>query len=104
MLIGESGAGKSSVLTRFTKNSFTSSTVSTIAVDFQIKQATIADKQVAIQIWDTAGQEKYFTITTSYYRQADGIVLVYDKTDGQALTKVEKWYPRFPCRLSVATS
>jgi small GTP-binding protein len=91
ILIGESGAGKSSILERFTRNTFSDVTQSTIAVDFQIKYAQIKSKRVAVQVWDTAGQEKYFTITTGYYRQADAVLLVCDLTSTESYNRLDKW-------------
>mmetsp|Transcript_68143 Transcript_68143/g.189022 ORF Transcript_68143/g.189022 Transcript_68143/m.189022 type:complete len:189 (+) Transcript_68143:295-861(+) len=79
LLIGDSAVGKSSILLRYADDSFSSSFITTIGIDFKIKSIQLDDdKKVKLQIWDTAGQERFKTITTAYYRGAMGILLVYD--------------------------
>ena len=65
--------------------------VSSIGVDFKSKDIIVNDKKVKLQIWDTAGHERFRTITTSYYRGAHGIVTVFDLTDKETFEHVEKW-------------
>uniref|UniRef100_A0A5B7B6C1 Ras-related protein RABC2a n=1 Tax=Davidia involucrata TaxID=16924 RepID=A0A5B7B6C1_DAVIN len=79
LLIGDSGVGKSSLLVSFISNSV-DDLAPTIGVDFKIKLLTVGGKRLKLTIWDTAGQEKFRTLTTSYYRGAQGIILVYDVT------------------------
>merc|ERR1712165_23648 len=64
---------------------------STIGIDFKIKTIDINGKRVKLQIWDTAGQERFHTITTSYYRGANGIMLVYDITNPKSFDNINKW-------------
>ncbi|GAU27213.1 hypothetical protein TSUD_108040, partial [Trifolium subterraneum] len=64
LLIGDSGVGKSSLLLRFSDNSFKTSFISTIGIDFKVRNIELDGKQIKLQIWDTAGQEKFRTITT----------------------------------------
>eukprot|EP00795_Rhopilema_esculentum_P005957 gene5957-11310_t len=97
LLVGDSGVGKSSLLIRFADDVFCDSYISTIGVDFKIKTVLLDDKVVKLQIWDSAGQERFKTLTTTYYRGAHGIIVVYDVTDrnsfincGQWLTEIEK--------------
>ena len=80
LMIGDSGVGKSSLLLRFSDDKYRESDSSTIGVDFKVKQVELDGKQVKLQMWDTAGQEKYRTITSSYYRNAQGIIVAYDVT------------------------
>ncbi|KAI7998452.1 Ras-related protein RABC2a [Camellia lanceoleosa] len=87
LLIGDSGVGKSSLLVSFISNSV-EDLAPTIGVDFKIKQLTVGGKRLKLTIWDTAGQEKFRTLTSSYYRGAQGIVLVYDVTRRETFTNL----------------
>lgn len=79
VLIGDSGVGKSNLLSRFTRNEFNLESKSTIGVEFATKSIKTPDgKVIKAQIWDTAGQERYRAITSAYYRGAVGALLVYD--------------------------
>jgi len=80
LLVGDSGVGKSSILLRFTSDIF-DDRPQTVGVDFKTKFMTLKDKGLKVTIWDTAGQEKFRTLTASYYRSAHGIILVYDVTN-----------------------
>ena len=91
LLIGDSGVGKSCLLLRFADDSWTDSHISTIGVDFKIKTLDVDGKVVKLQIWDTAGQERFRTITSSYYRGAQGIILVFDCTDAESFSNVKQW-------------
>eukprot|EP01118_Nematostelium_gracile_P015322 TRINITY_DN6118_c0_g1_i2.p1 TRINITY_DN6118_c0_g1~~TRINITY_DN6118_c0_g1_i2.p1 ORF type:complete len:206 (+),score=42.55 TRINITY_DN6118_c0_g1_i2:76-693(+) len=91
LLIGDSGVGKSCLLTRFADGTFAESYVNTVGVDFKIRTVTLEGKTVKLQIWDTAGQERFRTITSSYYRGAHGIVVVYDVTDQISFKNVKQW-------------
>jgi Ras-related protein Rab-1A len=91
LLIGDSGVGKSSILTCFVDNVFNRSHISTIGVDFKITTITLDDKIIKLQIWDTAGQERFRNITTSYYRGAQGIIVVYDITSRESYDNVKMW-------------
>lgn len=91
LLIGDSGVGKSCLLLRYSDDSFTSSFITTIGIDFKIKSIMCGESKVKLQIWDTAGQERFRTITTAYYRGAMGILLVYDVSDETSFTNVRNW-------------
>jgi Ras-related protein Rab-8A len=91
LLIGDSGVGKSCLLLRYSDDSFTSSFIATIGIDFKIKSILIDDSKVKLQIWDTAGQERFRTITTAYYRGAMGVLLVYDVSDEKSFSNVANW-------------
>jgi Ras-related protein Rab-1A len=91
LLLGDAGVGKSSIILRYTKNEFNAKMVSSIGVDFKTKDIIVNDKRVKLQIWDTAGHERFRTITTSYYRGAHGIVTVFDLTDRESFEHIEKW-------------
>ena len=90
-MIGNSGVGKSCLLIRFTDDTFSDSYVTTIGVDFKIKTLEIESKSCKLQIWDTAGQERFRNIISSYYRGAQGIMLVYDITDLESFQNLNSW-------------
>lgn len=91
LMIGDSGVGKTCLLLRYANDSFSPTFITTIGIDFKIKNIEIDDKRVKLQIWDTAGQERFRTITTSYFRGAQGIVLVYDVTDRRSFESIRNW-------------
>ncbi len=90
-MIGDSGVGKTCLLLRYANDSFSPTFITTIGIDFKIKNIEIDSKRVKLQIWDTAGQERFRTITTSYFRGAQGIVLVYDVTDRRSFESIRNW-------------
>jgi Ras-related protein Rab-11A len=91
VLIGDSGVGKSNLLSRFTRNEFNLESKSTIGVEFATRSLTIDNKVIKAQIWDTAGQERYRAITSAYYRGAVGALLVYDVTRHVTFENIERW-------------
>ncbi|KAK3431304.1 ras-related protein RABA1f [Eucalyptus grandis] len=91
VLIGDSGVGKSNLLSRFSRNEFSMESKSTIGVEFGTRCIRVDDKVVKAQIWDTAGQERYRAITSAYYRGAVGALLVYDITRHVTFENVERW-------------
>ncbi|KAG1858415.1 Rab1b in complex with the Gef domain of DrraSIDM FROM legionella [Suillus subalutaceus] len=88
LLIGDSGVGKSCLLLRFADDTYTESYISTIGVDFKIRTIELEGKTVKLQI---VSQERFRTITSSYYRGAHGIIVVYDVTDNDTFTNVKQW-------------
>jgi len=91
LLLGDSGVGKSCIILRYIDNTFTQNLMNSIGVDFKLKTMSIDGKNVKLQIWDTAGQERFRTITTSYYKGAQGIVIVYDVTESESFEHVKNW-------------
>ena len=91
LIIGESGVGKTCLLLRFTEDSFTTTFLTTIGIDFKIKIINLEDKLIKLQIWDTAGQERFRTITKTYYKGAHGIILTYDVTDQDSFKNIRNW-------------
>ncbi|KAK8385588.1 hypothetical protein O3P69_016393 [Scylla paramamosain] len=91
LIIGESGVGKSSLLLRFTDDTFDIEQSATIGVDFKVKTITVDGNTVKLAIWDTAGQERFRTLTPSYYRGAQGVILVYDVTKRNTFAKLDMW-------------
>jgi Ras-related protein Rab-11A len=91
VLIGDSGVGKSNLLSRFTRNEFNLDSKSTIGVEFATRSIQVDTKTIKAQIWDTAGQERYRAITSAYYRGAVGALLVYDISKHQTYDNVTRW-------------
>ena len=91
VLIGDSGVGKTNILSRYISNEFSYSTKSTVGVEFGSKIIKRDDKLIKIQIWDTAGQERYKSITSAYYKGAKGAFVVYDITRKDTFVNVDKW-------------
>eukprot|EP01121_Diplochlamys_sp_Union-15-3_P012534 TRINITY_DN3768_c0_g1_i1.p1 TRINITY_DN3768_c0_g1~~TRINITY_DN3768_c0_g1_i1.p1 ORF type:complete len:203 (+),score=31.93 TRINITY_DN3768_c0_g1_i1:80-688(+) len=91
LLVGESGVGKTCLLTRYADDKFDSVYLSTIGVDFRFRMIDMDGTKLKLQIWDTAGQERFRNITNSYYRGAHGVFLVYDVTDQRSFDKLPYW-------------
>ncbi|XP_042331365.1 ras-related protein Rab-18-B-like [Sceloporus undulatus] len=91
LLIGDSSVGKSSLLLRFTEDQFEPYLNPTIGVDFKVKKMVVGDLPLQLAIWDTAGQERFRTLTPSYYRGAQGVILVYDVTNRETFVGLESW-------------
>ncbi|KAE9446821.1 hypothetical protein C3L33_21277, partial [Rhododendron williamsianum] len=91
VLIGDSGVGKSNLLSRFTRNEFCLESKSTIGVEFATRTLQVEGRTVKAQIWDTAGQERYRAITSAYYRGALGALLVYDVTKPTTFENISRW-------------
>ncbi|XP_078397151.1 ras-related protein Rab-12 [Cetorhinus maximus] len=91
IIIGSRGVGKTSLMERFTDDTFSEACKSTVGVDFKIKTVELRGKKIRLQIWDTAGQERFNSITSAYYRSAKGIILVYDITKKETFEDVPKW-------------
>ncbi|XP_030637253.1 ras-related protein Rab-25b [Chanos chanos] len=91
VLIGESGVGKSNLLSRFTKNEFNHDSRTTIGVEFSTRTVQLRGLTIKAQIWDTAGLERYRAITSAYYRGAVGALLVYDISKHLTYESAERW-------------
>mmetsp|Transcript_135331 Transcript_135331/g.263606 ORF Transcript_135331/g.263606 Transcript_135331/m.263606 type:complete len:213 (+) Transcript_135331:60-698(+) len=91
IIIGDTGVGKSCLLLQFTDKRFRSDHDLTIGVEFGARLITIDNKQIKLQIWDTAGQESFRSITRSYYRGASGALLVYDISRRDTFNHVTRW-------------
>eukprot|EP00794_Sanderia_malayensis_P005494 gene5494-6179_t len=91
VLTGDSGVGKSCLLSRFTRNEFDSESKSTIGVEFATRSIQIDKKTIKAQVWDTAGQERYRAITNAYYRGAVGAMVTYDIAKLKSFNNIERW-------------
>lgn len=90
-MLGNSGVGKSSILSRYTDNKFPLNLMGTAGIDFKHKYIELDSKVIKLEIFDTAGQERYHSITTNYYQGVMGILLVYDVSDPSSFQDVHKW-------------
>ncbi|CAL8355790.1 unnamed protein product [Lota lota] len=91
VLAGDAGAGKSSFLMRLTLNEFRTDMQTTLGVDFQMKKLLVDGERTTLQIWDTAGQERFRCIARSYFRKANGVLLLYDVTSESSFLNVRAW-------------
>jgi small GTP-binding protein len=91
VVVGESGVGKTNLMTRFAYNKFSKDHQSTIGVEFAAKIITLENKTIKAQIWDTAGQERFRAISTAYYRDAKAAFIVYDITKKETFETIPKW-------------
>lgn len=91
IVIGDSNVGKSCIVLRFIEGIFRKDQENTIGVEFGTKEIKIDGKIVKLQIWDTAGQEAFKSITRSYYRGAAGALLVYDVTSQSSFENIKNW-------------
>uniref|UniRef100_H3CKH3 RAS and EF-hand domain containing n=1 Tax=Tetraodon nigroviridis TaxID=99883 RepID=H3CKH3_TETNG len=91
VLAGDAAVGKSSFLLRLCKNEFKVSSSATLGVDFQMKTLIVDGQPVLLQLWDTAGQERFRSIAKSYFRRADGVLLLYDVTCEKSFLNVREW-------------
>lgn len=91
ILLGDSGVGKTSIILRFSDNSYNPDFHSTIGVDFRVSQQTINNKSVKLQLWDTAGQERFRNIVSSYYRVAHAALFIFDITNLASFENITMW-------------
>ena len=91
-VIGETGVGKTSILDKICNNHINDSMESTIGVDFFSIIKNINDREIKIQFWDTAGQEKFRTITKGFYRKNDLIIIVFNLNKEKSFEKIIYWY------------
>ena len=91
IIIGDTEVGKSSLLLQFTERQFNYEHDMTIGVEMGSRSVSINNRQVKLEIWDTAGQESYLSITRSYYRGADGCLLVFDISSRSSFESLSMW-------------
>ncbi|XP_017002235.2 uncharacterized protein Rab9D [Drosophila takahashii] len=91
LVLGDCGVGKSCLLMRFSDGRFTGKYLCTVGVDFKVRTVEVAGQVVKLQIWDTAGEERFKSVLPSYYRGAHGILLVYDTTSASSFQGIDGW-------------
>jgi len=92
VLVGNSCVGKSSIVVRYADDEFSEVFLATIGVDFRFKSFPLDGNKVKLQIWDTAGHERFRTITSSYYRGAHALMIVFDITDKQSFSDATNYW------------
>lgn len=91
LIIGDSTVGKTSLLFRYTEDKFSSQHLATVGIDFFTKDEIFNGKVVRIKVWDTAGQERYKSLTNAFFRNAQGIILVYDVNNLETFENLKYW-------------
>lgn len=91
LLIGDMGVGKTCLLRRYVDDEFSPIFITTIGIDYKFKMLDVEGKRVKLQIWDTAGQERFRNITISYFRNASGIIMVYDVGERKSFDNITTW-------------
>ena len=92
LLLGDSTVGKTCFLLRYCDKTFQEAHLSTIGLDYRLKSMELDDgKRIKLQIWDTAGQDRFRAITKNYYKGANGIILIYDVTNIETFENVKNW-------------
>ena len=95
VIIGDSAVGKSNILLKYIKNSFNEEFQTTVGVEFGAKNIVVKNKTYRIQIWDTAGQENYRSITRAYYKNSVCAFVVYDITNHKSFESVQSWIDEY---------
>ena len=92
LLLGDSTVGKTCILLKYTDKIFQETHMMTIGLDYRLKTMTLqSGKEVKLQIWDTAGQDRFRSITKNYYKGSHGIILIYDVTSLETFENVKSW-------------
>ena len=91
LLLGDSSVGKTSLYFRYFDDFYQDSQLPTIGVDYRIKKVDYLDKKINLNIWDTAGQDRFRAITQSYYKGAHGVILLFDVTNSNTFQNVKQW-------------
>jgi small GTP-binding protein len=91
LIIGDSTVGKTSLLFRYTEDKFSAQHLATVGIDFFTKDEVFNGKVVRIKVWDTAGQERYKSLTGAFFKNAQGIILVYDVNNPETFDNLKYW-------------
>ena len=92
LLLGDSTVGKTCFLLRYVDDSFLDLHMATIGLDYRLKTLILEEQKIVkVQLWDTAGQDKFRAITRNYYKGASGIILIFDVTNVKSYENIKKW-------------
>ena len=95
IILGDCSVGKTSLLQRYVNNNFTERYKATIGADFLNKHIIYNNKKASLQIWDTAGNERFHSLGTAFYRGADACIIVFDLTNPKTFDNLETWIDEF---------
>ena len=101
LIVGDSTVGKTSILNRYTNGDFNKHYLATVGLDFFKKDEIFDGKTVRIKIWDTAGQERYKALTQGYFRNAEGIMIVYDVSNSTTFDDLKYWIQSVKTHINV---
>lgn len=91
LILGDSSVGKTNIISKYTRNQFSENTEATLGVDFTLHPIEIGNSKITAQFWDTAGQEQFRSMSTAYYKNAHGAVIVYDITRRMTFDNISGW-------------
>ena len=91
ILVGATGVGKSSLLSRFIDKESDDPTTTTIGIDYKTKQITTRNKDVRLLIYDLSGQDRFLSLGNLYYRTCQGVIFVYDISRRETFDNIESW-------------
>ena len=91
LVIGDATVGKTSILRRFAQEKFSPQYIATLGIDFFTKDVMIDKKIIHIKIWDTAGEERYRSLTKGFFKNGEGIIIVYDVTNKNSFESLKFW-------------
>ena len=91
LLVGNPGVGKSNFIYRYIKDKFSNSNLSSVGFESNSKEIEITDKKIIVQLWDSAGQDKYKSITKNLFSRVQGIIILYDITNKKSFLGIQNW-------------
>ena len=104
VVLGDSGVGKTTIVHQFTEGEFRADFKATIGVDFSSKTIEIGEDSVDLNIWDTAGEERFHSVGVAFYRGVEAVILVYDITQKETLDHLQKWKEELYINSGIPTS
>ena len=91
LLVGDSSVGKTTLINKYVEDKFSDSHITTVGVEYKEKEIIVNNRKINLQIWDTSGQERYHSITKNFYRNADGIIFIFDIANKDSFDHLRGW-------------
>ena len=91
LLVGDTSVGKTSILSKYIDDIFEEKAISTIGVEYKVKSLVINGRKIKLRIWDSSGQDRFRSITQSFFRNADGILFIFDLTEINTFEGIKQW-------------